>query len=52
MGKIDKLCNTRNGNPLCHASLTIFNSKNDINKKIVEDIVTINEFLDSILDRI
>lgn len=50
--KIDKLCNTRNGNPLCHASLTIFNSKNDINKKIVEDIVTINEFLDSILDRI
>lgn len=47
--KIDRLCDTRNGNPLCHASMNIFNSKNDINKKIKSDIEFINNFINSII---
>lgn len=47
---ISDLCDIRNKNPLCHASLQIFNSKSDLSKKIEKDILQTNTLIDKIIN--
>lgn len=49
---INDLCDRRNKNPLCHASSNIFNSKRDISISIKNDINSINNLIDNIINYI